>query len=131
MDSNSVTVETKGIDLFNINDHENLLNTPVNGILTSPVSFSISQTLATSSNKSATFNPITPIPDLTIAFVSPEKYTDNSLKKSKTINADSYIDSAYDKSQIIRFKDEISQSLQGDIKKLLASLNFLNQDVRT
>ena len=46
-----------------------------------------------------------------------EKDTDNSLKKSNTINADSYTDSIYQKSQIVRFKNEILQSLQGDIKK--------------
>ena len=34
---------------------------------------------------------------------------------------DSYIDSAYEESQIVKFKNEILQTLQGDIKKLLDS----------
>ena len=37
-----------------IHHHENFLNTTVNNIVTSPVLFSILQTLTTSSNKSAT-----------------------------------------------------------------------------
>ena len=72
-------------------------------------------------NKSATFNPITTIPDFTIGFASPKKDTDNSLKKFNTISTDSYVNSAFEKPQIVRFKNEILQSLQGDIKKLLES----------
>ena len=123
MDSYSVTNDTKEIDykLLHIHHHGKVFNTPVSDIVTSTVPFSISQTLTTSSNKSATFNLIAPIPDFAIAFASPERDTDNSFKKSNTIKADSYIDSAYEKSQIVRFKNEILQNLQGDIKKLLDS----------
>ena len=90
MDSYSVTNNTKEIDykLLHIHYHDKVFNTPVNDIVTSTVPFSISQTLTTSSNKSATFNLITPIPDFAIAFASPERDTDNSLKKSNTIKAD-------------------------------------------
>ena len=65
--------------------HIQHLNNPVNDIATSSVPFSTSQTPVTSSNKSATFNPITPIPNFTIAFATPEKDTDNSFKKFNTI----------------------------------------------
>ena len=93
------------ITLFYIFIHQ-LLNTPVNDIATSTVPFSTSKIPTTSSNKSGTFNPITPILDFIITFASPKKDTDNFLKKSSNINADSYIDSAYEKSQILRFKSE-------------------------
>ena len=70
--------------------------------------------------------------DFTITCASQEKDTDNSLKNSNTINADSFTDSAYEKSQTVTFENEILESLQGDIKKLLDSeFNFLNQDVKT
>ena len=101
------------------------MNSPVNDIVTSTIPFSTSQIPTTSSNKFATFNPITPILDFTITCASPEKDTDNSLKNSNTINADSFIASAYEKSQIVTFKNKILESLQGDIKKLLDSdFNF-------
>ena len=86
------------------------MHSPVNDIATSTASFSPSQTPKTLSNKAEIFNPITPIPDFTITFASPENDTDNSLKKSNTINADSYTDSAYEKNEIVRFKNEILQS---------------------
>ena len=50
-----------------------------------------------------------------------EKDTDNFLKKSNTINADSYTDSIYEKRQIVRFQNEILQSLQEDIKNIFDS----------
>ena len=68
--------------------------------MSSPVSFSTPQTPTTSSDKSVTFNPTAPIPDFTTAFASPEKYTDNSLKKYSAINVYSYNDSAYEKSKL-------------------------------
>ena len=118
MDCYSVTNDTKEIDynLLHIHHHEIFLNTLVNDIVTSLTPFWISQTPKISSNKSATFNPATPISDFTIVFASPGKDIDKFLKKSNAINADSYIDSGYEKCQIIRFKNEI---LQRDIKKLL------------
>ena len=61
-------------------------------------------------NKSATFNPITPIPDFTIGFASPEKDTNNSFKKFNIITTDSYIALTFEKPQIVRFQKEIFQS---------------------
>ena len=61
-------------------------------------------------NKSATFNPITPIPDFTIGFASPEKDTNNSFKKFNIITTNSYMDLAFEELQIVRFKNEILQS---------------------
>ena len=100
-------------NLLDIHHHENFLSTPVDDIVTSCVLFSISQTPLTSSNKFVAFNSITPIPDFTIAFVS-QKDTKNSLKKSNSIIEDSYIYSAYEKSEIMRFRNDILQNLQGD-----------------
>ena len=117
-------------NLLHIHHHDKFLNTPVNDIATSHVLFSTAQTPTTSLNKSATFNPITPIPDFTIGFASPEKDTDNSLKKLNTINTDSCIDSAFEKPEIVRFKNEILKSLQGDIKKLFES-GFKFENVKT
>ena len=93
------------------------MNTPVNDIATFLVPFSASQTPTTFSNKYETFNPITSFSDFTIAFASPEKDTDNYLKKSNTVNANSYIDLAYEKSQIVRFINGVLQRLQGDIRR--------------
>ena len=47
-----------------------------------------------------------PILDFIIDSASPEKDTDNPLKKTNTINADSYIDSAYEKSKVVRFEKQ-------------------------
>ena len=90
MDSYSVTNDTKEIDykLLHIHHYDKVFNTPVNDIVASTVPFSISQTPTTSSNKSAIFNPISPIPDFAIAFASPERDIDNSFKKSNTVKAD-------------------------------------------
>ena len=134
MDCYSVTNDTKQIDynVLHIHHHENFLNTPANDIVTSLVPFWISRTPKTSSNKSATFNPTTPIPDFTIVFASPGKDIDKLLKKSNAINGDSYIDSAYEKSQITRFRNEILQSFQRDIKKLLdKELKNVKSNMRT
>ena len=67
-----------------------------NGIVASLVPFWNSQTSVPSSNKYTTFHRITPIPDCTIAFVSPEKDKDNTLEKISSSKVDAYIDSAYD-----------------------------------
>ena len=106
MDSYSVTDDTKEVDcdLLRSHRHENFLNTPIKDTGTlPPVRFTISKMPTMFSNKFATFNPVTPIPNFTIAFASPGKDTDNSLKKCNTINVNSL--------QIVRFKNEILQSL--------------------
>ena len=59
-------------------------------MVASPVSFSVSQVPAPSSNKSTTFHRIIPIPDCTIGFVSPEKEKDNTLKKRKLHHCKNY-----------------------------------------
>ena len=94
------------------------MDASVNDIVASTVSFSTSQTLTTSSKKSATFNLVTPTSVFATVRASLDKDTDHSLKKINTINADSYIDSAYEKSQIVRFNNDILQNLIVDIKTL-------------
>ena len=81
----------------------------------------MSQTPTKISNQSATLNAITAIPNFTTGSASSEKDTDNSLITSNSVNADLYIDSAYEKNQIVRFKNKILQSSQGDIKNLFDS----------
>ena len=76
----------------------------------------MSQTPTKISNQFATLNAITAIPNFTTGSASSEKDTDNSLITSNSVNADLYIDSAYEKNQIVRFKNKILQSSQGDIK---------------
>ena len=94
------------------------MDASLNDIVASTVSFSTSQTLTTSSNKSTTFNLVTPTSFFATVCASLDKDTDHSLKKINTINADSYIDSAYEKSQIVRFNNDILQNLIVDIKTL-------------
>ena len=71
-----------------------------------------------SSIKSTTFHPITPISDFTIGFGSAGKEKDDTLEKSNSSNVHTYIDSAYNKVIFVNLKNEILQSLQGDIKIL-------------
>ena len=94
--------------------------------------FSTSQTPKKSLNKSATFNPITPISEFTTGFASPEKDTNNSLKKFNTITTDSYIDSAFEKPQIVRFKNNILWifNILGNDKKISDKNKNNEEDVK-
>ena len=94
--------------------------------------FSTSQTPKKSLNRSATFNPITPISEFTTGFASPEKDTNNSLKKFNTITTDSYIDSAFEKPQIVRFKNNILWifNILGNDKKISDKNKNNEEDVK-
>ena len=121
----AISLSSVRYNLLHAHQHDKFLNTLVNDKVTSPAPFSIVQTRTISWNKSGTFSPRKTIPDSATAFASPERDNYNYLKMSNTINADSYIDLVYEKYQIVKFKNEILQSLLYRWKKQWKVTNFL------